>query len=49
MDLTGATSNKAFQVVIPLPRPDITGSVGVAKVTYSISVNPNAPPPPPGG
>ena len=40
MDLTGATSNKTFQVVIPL-RPDITGSVGVAKVTYSISANPN--------
>ena len=41
MDLTGVTSNRTFQVVIPL-RPDITGSVGVAKVTYSISANPNA-------
>jgi YbbR domain-containing protein len=40
MDLTGVTSNKTFQVVIPL-RPDITGSVGVARVTYSISANPN--------
>jgi YbbR domain-containing protein len=48
MDLTGVTSSKTFQVVIPL-RPDITGSVAVAKVTYLISVNPNAPPPPPGG
>ncbi len=45
MDLTGVTSNRTFQVVIPL-RPDITGSVGVAKVTYSISANPNASPGP---
>jgi YbbR domain-containing protein len=45
MDLTGATSNRTFQVVIPL-RPDITGSVGVAKVTYAISANPNASPGP---
>ncbi len=43
MDLTGATSNRTFQVVIPL-RPDISGSVGVAKVTYSISANPNTSP-----
>jgi YbbR domain-containing protein len=45
MDLTGVTSNRTFQVVIPL-RPDITGSVGVAKITYSISANPNASPGP---
>jgi len=43
VDLSGATSDKTFQVTIPLPA-DVTSSVSVAKVTYSISANPNASP-----
>jgi len=41
VDLSGATSDKTFQVTIPLP-PDITSSTAVARVTYSIAANPNA-------
>jgi YbbR domain-containing protein len=40
VDLSGATSDKTFQVQINFP-PDITGSVAIAKVTYSISANPS--------
>jgi YbbR domain-containing protein len=40
IDLSGATSDKIFQVQINFP-PDITGSVAIARVTYSISANPN--------
>ena len=44
-DLSGATSNKTFQVTIPYPA-GITGTVAVAKVTYSISANPSVSPSP---
>jgi YbbR domain-containing protein len=47
VDLSGATSNKTFRVTITFPA-DITGSVAVATVTYFISANPNASPPPGG-
>ena len=47
VDLSGATSNKTFRVTITFPA-DITGSVAVANVTYTISANPNASPPPGG-
>ena len=43
LDLSGATSNKTFQVTIPYP-DNVSGSVAVAKVTYSISANPNVSP-----
>ena len=45
VDLSGATSTKTFQVTINYP-DNTAGAVAVAKVTYSISANPNASPSP---
>jgi YbbR-like protein len=45
VDLSGVTSAKTYQVSITYP-DNILGSVAVAKVTYSISANPNASPGP---
>jgi len=45
VDLSNATSNKTFQVSITYPDPAVVGPQ-VAKVTYSISANPNASPGP---
>lgn len=45
VDLSGATSTKTFQVTINYP-DNTAGAVAVAKVTYSISANPNATPSP---
>lgn len=43
VDLTGKTSIATFKVNIPYP-DGITGSVGVATVTYTIAPNPNVSP-----
>jgi YbbR-like protein len=43
VDLSSRTSDASFQVTIPYP-DGITGSIATAKVTYSISPNPNASP-----
>lgn len=40
LDLTGHTSDFTFKVQIPYPS-GVTGSVAIARVTYSISLNPN--------
>ncbi|SRR5713226_2285159 len=40
LDLSGHTSDVTFRVQIPYP-DQITGSVALARVTYSISANPN--------
>lgn len=45
VDLSNATSTKTFQVSITYPDPAIVGPP-VAKVTYTISANPNASPGP---
>jgi YbbR domain-containing protein len=45
VDLSGATSDRTFQIAIPYPRR-IDGSVQLATVTYSISANPAASPSP---
>jgi hypothetical protein len=45
VDLSGATSTKTFQVAIPYP-DNVVGSAPLAKVTYTISANPNASPSP---
>jgi YbbR domain-containing protein len=45
VDLSGATSTKTFQVAIPYP-DNVIGSAALAKVTYTISANPNASPSP---
>lgn len=44
LDLSGRTSDITFKVTIPFP-DGVIGSVAVARVTYSISPNPNASPP----
>ena len=44
LDLSGHTSGMTFKVTIPYP-DGVIGSVAVARVTYSISPNPNASPP----
>lgn len=41
LDLSGRTSDFTFKVTIPYPS-GVTGSVPIARVTYSISANPNA-------
>jgi len=46
VDLSQKTSNASFQVTIPFP-PGVTGSQAKAKVTYSISQNPNCATPSP--
>lgn len=47
VDLSGATSNKTFQVTIPYPATVTpSGSPAVAKVTYSIGPDPNVSPSP---
>jgi hypothetical protein len=46
VDLTGHSSNASFQITIPFAS-GVTGSVSKAKVTYSISQNPNCVPPSP--
>jgi YbbR domain-containing protein len=43
LDLAGHTSDITFKVTIPYPN-GVTGSVATARVTYSISPNPNATP-----
>jgi hypothetical protein len=45
VDLGGATSNKTFQIPVPYQN-GVTGPVAVARVTYTISPNPAASPPP---
>jgi YbbR domain-containing protein len=40
LDLSGHTSNFTFKVTIPYPS-GVSGSVQIARVTYSISANPN--------
>ncbi|HET6311401.1 MAG TPA: CdaR family protein [Candidatus Nitrosotalea sp.] len=45
VDLGGATSNRTFQIPVPYQN-GVTGSVAVARVTYTISPNPAASPPP---
>jgi YbbR domain-containing protein len=45
VDLGGATSNRTFQIPVPYQN-GITGPVAVARVTYTISPNPAASPPP---
>ena len=45
VDLSGRTSDATFQVAIPYP-DGISGSAANAKVTYSISANPNVSPTP---
>jgi YbbR domain-containing protein len=42
VDLSGHTSDTTFRVTIPYPA-GVAGSVQLARVTYSISPNPNAP------
>jgi YbbR domain-containing protein len=44
VDLSGHTSDVTFKVTIPIP-DGVVGSMAVARVTYSISPNPNASPP----
>ena len=44
VDLSGHTSEFTFRITIPYPS-GVTGSVATARVTYSISPNPNATPP----
>ncbi len=46
VDLSGHSSNATFQIAIPFPS-GVTGSVSKAKVTYSISQNPNCATPSP--
>lgn len=46
VDLSQKTSNAIFQITIPFP-PAVTGSQAKAKVTYSISANPNCASPSP--
>jgi YbbR domain-containing protein len=46
VDLSQKTSNASFQIAIPFP-PGVTGSQAKAKVTYSISNNPNCSTPSP--
>jgi hypothetical protein len=46
VDLSQHTSNAIFQITIPFP-PAVTGSQAKAKVTYSISQNPNCAAPSP--
>ena len=46
VDLSGRTSDATFQVTIPFPS-GVTGSAPKAKVTYSISQNPNCATPSP--
>ena len=46
VDLSQKTSNASFQIAIPFP-PGVTGSQAKAKVTYSISNNPNCATPSP--
>jgi YbbR domain-containing protein len=43
VDLSGATSNRIFQIPVPY-REGVTGTVAIAKVTYTISPNPSAGP-----
>ncbi len=45
VDLSGRTSNFTFRVTIPYPN-GVAGSVATARVTYSISANPNVRPSP---
>jgi YbbR domain-containing protein len=45
VDLSGRTSDFTFRVTIPYPS-GVVGSVATARVTYSISPNPNAQPTP---
>jgi YbbR domain-containing protein len=45
VDLGGATSTRTFQIPIPY-QTGVTGSVAVARVTYTISANPAVPPSP---
>ncbi len=45
VDLTGHTANFTVRIAIPYPA-GVTGSVLTARVTYSISANPNAKPSP---
>jgi len=45
VDLSGRTSDATFQVAIPYP-DGISGSAANAKITYSISANPNVSPSP---
>lgn len=44
VDLSGHTSDFTFRITIPYPA-GVAGSVATARVTYSISPNPNASPP----
>jgi YbbR domain-containing protein len=44
VDLSGHTSDFTFKITIPYP-DKVVGSVAIARVTYSISPNPNASPP----
>lgn len=44
VDLSNATSDTTFRVTIPYP-DGVTGNVLIARVTYSISRNPNCPSP----
>jgi len=45
VDLSGRTSDVTFRVTIDYPS-SVTGSVATARVTYSISANPNVQPSP---
>ena len=46
VDLSHSTSTTTFKVTIPYP-DTVTGPVGTARVTYSISQNPNCASPSP--
>jgi YbbR domain-containing protein len=45
VDLSSSKSNATFQIQVPYPA-GMSGSVTIAKVTYTIAANPNAPPSP---
>ena len=45
VDLSSSKSNATFQIQVPYPA-GMSGSVTIARVTYTISANPNAPPSP---
>jgi hypothetical protein len=40
VDLSGHTSNVTFRVTIPYPS-GVSGTIATARVTYTISANPN--------
>jgi YbbR domain-containing protein len=45
VDLSSSKSNATFQIQVPYPA-GMSGSVTIARVTYTIAANPNAPPSP---